>query len=176
MGALLIARDLSVLDDTVEVADGETIVFGDLSADVVDIGGELMVILGSLHAIAIAMSFGGSGIGELWVAGNVTVGVIDSDESICVFGSLHADVVWGRHNDGSMHIGGDLVTEVLVGFDHVISATTEKIACCWDRNRDRFEATQIQDRLVSDTFSIWNEVPELNWRSVVLTGKRIVRS
>jgi len=174
LGATLILRALSTLDG--RRADHERIgvVFGDVSTDVLEIHDELVVVLGTLHANAVVMQFRGTGMGELWVAGDARIGVVDSDESICIAGSLRADAVWGRHNDGSFYVLGRLEAEVLIADDHVVAASSEQITTCWDGERNRFELDEIRDRLVPEAFEP-GERPMLKWRRLVERKDSVVR-
>jgi hypothetical protein len=175
LAATLILRAAAALDVPSVEGDGMRVVFGDLTTDVLEIDDELVVVLGDLRASALAMQFRGSGIGELWVAGNARIGVIESDESICIAGFLHADAVWGKHNDGSIDITGTLEADVVIAHDHVIAAATEQIGACWDAERNRLEFDAIRARLVPDALGGADDRPTLNWRRVIARGERVVR-
>lgn len=173
--ATLQLRDTSTLDGRDVERDELRVVYGDLTTGTLEIDGGLVVVLGSLHATAVAMQFGGSGMGELWVAGDAHVGVIDSDESICVGGALHAQVIWCRHNDGLLYVAGRLEADVLIADDQCVIATEEKISACWESERNRFELDAIRARLIPDALNT-TERPSLSWRRTVAKGQSLLRN
>ncbi|MFY2560954.1 ankyrin repeat domain-containing protein [Corallococcus terminator] len=79
-----------------------------------------LLVTGNLTVKGVLRNAGPEGL--LVVGGSLRATGVDSDGEVVVGGDLEAQVVWGHHNDNSLHVGGKLKADAVIEDDHDVQA------------------------------------------------------